>query len=485
MKQSDLGIKNISGTQMSRSINFFGLLALGIGCMFGTSWLLVSGHWLGLAGGPKNVILGFILCIIVELPLAFAYLEAIPMMPLSGGELVYSYVAFGSFGGFFAAWAGILMNGIILCWETVAVTKIMAYLIPQITNATVLYEVGGFAITFPNLLVGLGIVILTTFIQYRGAQISASVAKVLTVTIVVLAIVGIIAGFTQFDMSNLMSESTKSTFEGSVSLLAILTFTIAGWETVAKSAGEAKSDIGRAKVGKALIVCLLFCVALNILIVIAISGIAPWQESIKNGIPFADVLVAATGLPILSKVLLIAALVGVIGVSNATFYGATRMLHGLAKVGLIPKAFAYIHPKYKTPTNCILFIAAFAAATPFIGKTAFIPLIDVTALATVAMWIMTFFAVIKLRKKYPDMERPVKMPGGKLTMVLGTIFSIFILGTILLPMSPGRLAWPSEYILSLALFLLGLFLYTFRDKSISEEKRAEMLLGEAEEQFKN
>ena len=29
-----------------RSISFFGLVAMGIGCMLGTSWLLLTGTWL-------------------------------------------------------------------------------------------------------------------------------------------------------------------------------------------------------------------------------------------------------------------------------------------------------------------------------------------------------------------------------------------------------------------------------------------------------
>ena len=61
--------------KMDRSISFFGLIALGIGCMFGTSWLLLSAGWLDRAGGPWNVVLALILCLIVELPLAFAYLD--------------------------------------------------------------------------------------------------------------------------------------------------------------------------------------------------------------------------------------------------------------------------------------------------------------------------------------------------------------------------------------------------------------------------
>ena len=59
-----------------QSISFFGLVAMGIGCMLGTSWLLLTGTWLETAGGPLNLIVAFALCIIIELPFAFAYMEA-------------------------------------------------------------------------------------------------------------------------------------------------------------------------------------------------------------------------------------------------------------------------------------------------------------------------------------------------------------------------------------------------------------------------
>ena len=84
---------------MGKGISYFGLVAMGIGCMLGTSWLLLTGTWLETAGGPLNLVVAFALCIIIELPFAFAYMEAIPMLPLPGGEVVYSYAAFGSRGG--------------------------------------------------------------------------------------------------------------------------------------------------------------------------------------------------------------------------------------------------------------------------------------------------------------------------------------------------------------------------------------------------
>lgn len=73
-----------------------------------------------------------------------------------------------------------------------------------------------------------------------------------------------------------------------------------------------------------------------------------------------------------------AALVGIVGVSNSTLYSASRIMYGLADVGLIPPIFKKLNSK-KVPINSILFLGAFAIITPFLGKGTFLPLIDVTA----------------------------------------------------------------------------------------------------------
>lgn len=471
--------QNRSNDKMDRSINFFGLLAMGIGCMFGTSWLLLTAGWLDKAGGPLNVVLALILCLIVELPLAFSYLEAIPMFPLSGGELVYSYMAFGKFGGFMAAWSGIIMNGVIFCWETISVMKVAGYLFPALEQAPVLYEVGGFPITLPSIVIGLALAISIIAIQLNGTNLTASISKVLTTVIVILTLLGIIIGFLNMNPEYLEIPATKPVGEGTLSLLAVLTFTIAGWETVAKSAGEADGKATK-KAGIALVLCLVICVALNALVVISISGLIPWTEATGMVAPFIDGITAATGTSIFGTILLIAALVGIVGVSNSTLYGASRIMYGLADVGLIPSVFKKLNSK-KVPVNCILFLGAFAVITPFLGKGTFLPLIDVTAVATIVMWVMTFFAVVVMRKKYPDIERPVKMPGGNITIVIGIIFSVFILGTVLLPFSPGAIIWPSEYILTIVLFLIGIVLFQLRDKSLDTEEQKKMILGKAKE----
>ena len=465
--------------KMDRSIHFFGLLTMGIGCMFGTSWLLLTAGWLDRAGGPMNVILALVLCLIVEIPLAFAYLEAIPMFPLSGGEMVYSYMGMGPLGGLMAAWSGIIMNGVIVCWETISIYKVCGYLFPSLENAPALYELLGFPVTLPGIILGVALAVIIILVQLSGTTFVSSMSKVLTSAIVILTLAGILVGLFHFDAATFAVPATKSPITGSFSLLAVLTFTIAGWETVAKSAGEARGEVARKKSGLALVMCLLICITLNALVVIAVSGLLPWPEASTMVAPFIDGLQKATGSSVFGKVLLIAALIGIVGVSNSTMFGATRLMYGLADVGLIPKSFTKLN-KNRVPVRCILVVGAFAIATPFLGKGVFLPLIDVTAVATIVMWVMTFFSVLLMRKKYPDMERPVRMPGGQFMVIFGIICSIIILGTVLIPTSPGAIIWPSEYIVTIVLYALGLILYLRRDKSLTYEEQRKMIIGETE-----
>ena len=263
-----------------QSISFFGLVAMGIGCMLGTSWLLLTGTWLETAGGPLNLIVAFALCIIIELPFAFAYMEAIPMLPLAGGEVVYSAAAFGSRGGFVVGWAGVLMNAIVFCWVDLAALSLLDELFPALGRTCFLYAVGGYSVTLPNVVVQLVLAGAILYIQYRGASVCAALAKIATVTLLVMCIAGLAAAFVHFDPAIYASDGGLDfDLSGSLSLLSLLVFSVAGWETVAKAAADATGKAAR-KAGWALIVCLFLVTSMLCLVSTAVAGNLPWREAI-------------------------------------------------------------------------------------------------------------------------------------------------------------------------------------------------------------
>ena len=423
-----------------QSISFFGLVAMGIGCMLGTSWLLLTGTWLETAGGPLNLIVAFALCIIIELPFAFAYMEAIPMLPLAGGEVVYSAAAFGSRGGFVVGWAGVLMNAM--------------------GRTCFLYAVGGYSVTLPNVVVQLVLAGAILYIQYRGASVCAALAKIATVTLLVMCIAGLAAAFVHFDPAIYASDGG-------------LDFDL--WETVAKAAADATGKAAR-KAGWALIVCLFLVTSMLCLVSTAVAGNLPWREAIGRTAPFADVLVDITGVPAVRLLFLVTAFVGAVGVMNSTLYSAARMMYGLAQFDLVSRWFDRLHPKYGTPTRCIWFTASFVLLAPFTGKLFFLPLINIASLATIVMWVMTLAAVLWLRKKYPDLHRPVYMPGGRPMAAFGIAASLFLCANLLLPFFPGALG-TLEYGVAAVLAVVGALLYHRRDRTVTDALRASSMFG--------
>ena len=461
----------------NKSISFFGLVAMGIGCMLGTSWLLLTGPWLEVAGGPLNLAVAFALCIVVELPFAFAYMEAIPMLPRQGGEVVYSSAAFGPGGGFAVGWAGVLMNSIVFCWVDLAAISLLDELFPALGRAGLLYTVGGHPVTLPNVLCQLALAVAIVYIQYRGADVCASLAKLATVVLLTMCLVGLAVCFSHFAPAVYAADGgLEFHFSGSASLLSMLVFSVAGWETVAKAAADATGPAAR-KAGAALITCLLIVTALLCLVPTAVAGNLPWRTAVNRTAPFAEVLVSITGWPAVRLAFLATALVGAVGVMNSTLYSSSRMLYGLARSKLVPGGFGRLHPRYGTPTRCVWFAAAFVLPAPFTGKLFFRPLIHVASLATIVMWVMTLAAVLRLRRTRPDLPRPVRMPGGTPMAAFGVLAALFLAGNILLPFSPGALT-PLEYLLALGLTALGSGLYRLRDRSLTRQEREALILGD-------
>ena len=461
----------------NKSISFFGLVAMGIGCMLGTSWLLLTGPWLEVAGGPLNLAVAFALCIVVELPFAFAYMEAIPMLPRQGGEVVYSSAAFGPGGGFAVGWAGVLMNSIVFCWVDLAAISLLDELFPALGRVGLLYTVGGHSVTLPNVLCQLALAGAIVYIQYRGADLCASLAKLATVVLLTMCLAGLAVCFSHFAPAVYAADGgLEFHFSGSASLLSMLVFSVAGWETVAKAAADATGPAAR-KAGAALITCLLIVTALLCLVPTAVAGNLPWRSAVDRTAPFADVLVSITGWPAVRLAFLATAFVGAVGVMNSTLYSSSRMLYGLARSKLVPGGFGRLHPRYGTPTRCVWFAAAFVLPAPFTGKLFFRPLIHVASLATIVMWVMTLAAVLRLRRTRSDLPRPVRMPGGRPMAAFGVLAALFLAGNILLPFSPGALT-PLEYLLALGLTALGSGLYRLRDRSLTRQEREALILGD-------
>ena len=125
-------------------------------------------------------------------------------------------------------------------------------------------------------------------------------------------------------------------------------------------------------------------------------------------------------------IITIAATAGLTSVMLVMMLGQTRIFLGMAKDGLLPRGmFASLHEKFKTPYKSTILVGAIisivAAVTP-IGKIS-----EMCSMGTLLAFAMVCVAVMILRYKKPELERPYRTPAVYLVGTLGVGFNIFLM----------------------------------------------------------
>ncbi|SFQ09945.1 amino acid/polyamine/organocation transporter, APC superfamily [Oscillibacter sp. PC13] len=122
--------------------------------------------------------------------------------------------------------------------------------------------------------------------------------------------------------------------------------------------------------------------------------------------------------------------------ANSQLAALPRMFYGLARQNQLPKAFGYIHPKYRVPIwgTIVCFLLMFVC-TIYIcaqGGTADIMnmFINIVCVAWLGCYILAMVDVLILRKKYPDFPRLFKVPAPKIIFTIGIIGSLYAIYTI-------------------------------------------------------
>ncbi len=123
-----------------------------------------------------------------------------------------------------------------------------------------------------------------------------------------------------------------------------------------------------------------------------------------------------------------------------------RMLYGLAYKGLVPKAFAYIHPKYKTPwvgiffTLALMLIAVIYMIFKGSDSAVMVMLINIACCTWIISYAIALINVLYYRKKAPDYPRLYKVPAGTIVMVIGLIGLAYCLYTMTYVWIPAGIA---------------------------------------------
>jgi APA family basic amino acid/polyamine antiporter len=130
-------------------------------------------------------------------------------------------------------------------------------------------------------------------------------------------------------------------------------------------------------------------------------------------------------------------MISMFGALNSNLLAGPRIYFAMARDGLFPRAIRKIHGRYQTPTNAVLaqsawsllqIVAAFAISKD--PKGAFDVLTDFVVLGGTVFYALVVGAVIVLRRKMPNAERPYKTALYPLTPILYLLTALFVVGSM-------------------------------------------------------
>lgn len=466
------------------------ILVIAFGAMIGWGWVINSGDWIttaGFAGSIIAMLIGGVMVFFVGL----TYAELTSAMPQCGGEHVFSYRAMGPTGSFVCTWMIILGYVATSAFEATALPTVITYLFPEF-NQVYLYSIAGKDIYLTTILLGVGVAVLITFINIRGAKTAAILQTVLTAIIAIAGILLVVGSAVNGDGANItgqMWESGTGTTLGSVFKVACMTpFLFIGFDVIPQAAEEI--NVPYKKIGKIMLLSIFLAVAWYLLIIFAVCYIMPQstiaqEMSSQNGLVSAKAIEIAFRSPLMGKVLIIGGLCGIITSWNSFLMGGSRALYSMGESLMIPKMFGKLG-KHKTPEAAIILCGIACVAAPFFGRGVLVWLVDAASFGCVIAYMFVSISFCILRKKKPEMARPYKVKAGRFVGVMAVLMAGFMTLLYIVPASfSAALVW-QEWIVVGIWLALGAFFYFYSKKKYGAEFGRDIFIvedgGKAEEQ---
>jgi basic amino acid/polyamine antiporter, APA family len=391
---------------------------LGTGALFSTAYGNVGSsiyYALGLVAifalGMTPVV--FLIAGLIFACTAATYTEATTMFPEAGGSSSFARRAFNEFWSFFAAW-GQMLNYII----TVAIS---AFFLPHYLG--VFWEPLG---EYPaDVVAGIFVVVLLSAVNIVGVKESAGVNVFFAVadflTQVLLVVVGVVLVLDADLLVSQIDLGTSPTVSDFLIAIPVGMVAYTGIETISNMAEEARDYGHTIPRGMGLVVIAVF-VIYAFLPAVALSAMPVRDGETALALPkeeggYADdpILGVVANLELGPLQGAAEIYVGVLAATilfiatNAGMIGVSRLTYSMGQYRQLPEGLRALHPKFRTPYVAIAVFGLIACLTIVPGQAEFLG--TVYAFGAMLSFTIAHLAVIALRIKQPDRERPFRGPG--------------------------------------------------------------------------
>jgi APA family basic amino acid/polyamine antiporter len=455
------------GHQLVRRLGPLDATMIVVGSMIGSGIFITSAESSRLTGAPGWLILAWALAGVMTMTGALCCSELAAMMPRAGGVYVFLREAYGPAFGFLFGWTLFLViqTGTIAA-VAIAFAKFTGVFAPAIATNNYLIapiHLGGYAISLSTeQLVAIALIVLLTWTNTRGLETGKLVQNTFTfaktAALLAVIVIGLSLGWKSESAARSsawwdswangwtpQSAQPGLTAAGAFAIILLLGKAMVGplfaqtaWTNVTFIGGEVRDpgrNLARALLGGCAVVVVLYVVAnLAYVAVLPLAGI---QHAPQNRVAVA-VMDSIFGRPG-ALAMAAAIMISTFGCNNGLILAGARVYYAMARDGLFFRRTAAIN-RHNVPAAALVAQAIWTVlltlprtiiADPATGAVTYgnvyTQLLEYIVSADLVFYVLLVVAVVVLRKKRPDAERPYRMWGYPVVPIVSVLLAAFLI----------------------------------------------------------
>jgi basic amino acid/polyamine antiporter, APA family len=374
---------------------------------------------------------------------AMSYSELPASMPRAGGDYVYLRHAYGPFIGFLSGWTSFTVGfGAGIAAASVSFASYALRLVPLADDNSMALKT-----------VALVLVWIMTAVHAAGTGAGGRLQRVLTTTkilaIVLLIFGGFLFGHGSWDHLAEQSPHTNPDIAPVMVALIFVIYTYLGWNVVgyiAEEIADPQRTIPRIVIGGTAFVAMLY-VWLNLVYLYALPVTTLAQPPI---LPVAEKAAAALGGPASAQVVAALLCVSIAGGVSAMVWAGPRVYWAMAADGIFPSFFKALTPTTGVPVRAMVLQSAWTSILILTGT--FEQLVIFSGFVLSTFTALTIGSVLVLRRRYPQLARPYRVP-------LYPVLPILAIAIMALIVAYSLMYRPVESLLGSAVVLAGIPFY--------------------------
>lgn len=443
--------------ELKRGLGLWGAASIVVGTTIGSGIFLVPKNMVLNVGSLEMVFFVWVFGGILSIFGALTYAELSAALPEAGGEYVYLNTAYGPFWGFIYGWTQLwVAKAASIATLATAFFYYLANFNPGLDGVMVSSSLplgpngGPLEVRYGQIL-AMAVILFLGFVNYLGVRVGGGVQIAVTI-LKILLIAGLIAIGLSWGGERGAAEplaQAKGGIAGFFAALVAALWAYDGWN----NAGMVGSEIQHPQRNLPIA---LIAGTLTIMLVYILANWAYFHVLTPAEVAASDRVAASMmdramgsgGAAIVS----VAAMLSIFAALNGSILSGSRIPYAMARDRYFFRKVSTVHPKFHTPSVSIVLMSLWSSLMVLSGRYE-----ELYTLVIFPSWIlygMTAAAVLVLRRKRPDLDRPYRVIGYPVVPV------IFVLVAAALIYSTLRNS-PRESLIGLTLILAGIPFYFY------------------------